>query len=143
MVTTRTLAVSLAAIALLGAVSVPAFAYHGPQMFSVMAAPAQAQPGSPVLMLVSLKHASPSCAYSVEVSVTGPGGVSAQNSTIVNTNPAGNGAGSVLFPDAFTGTGSTAAQGTYQVTASFQCQYTYVAGAASTSFVVRTSNGRH
>lgn len=137
----RTLSISLAAIALLGLVAVPSFASHGPDMFQVKAAPNQVQPGNPVLIIVSLKHASPSCAYSVMVHVTGPEGMSAREQLSVMTNKAGNAVGFALYPDGFTGSASTSAEGTYTASASFQCQYTYVSGSASATFVVRENEG--
>lgn len=141
-ISARRLSVSLAAIALLGLVAVPSFAAHGPTRFNVIAAPRQVQPGNPVLIIVLIKHASPSCAYTVLVRVAGPEGM-ARHKLSVMTNKAGNGIGFALYPDSFTGAASTSDSGTYTAFASFQCQYTYVSGAASAAFVVRESEGHH
>ena len=131
---------ALGAVVLLGLVAIPSFAAHGGgnghDTYRIIAAPGVVSPGHPVLMIVFLHHASPSCAYAVTITVTGPGGVSAQDQFTVNSQRQGNGIGIALFPDQFTGLASTMNPGLYHVSASFQCQYTYVSGAASTTFVV-------
>ncbi len=125
--------VGIATIALLAIVAIPTIAAPASQTYQVAAAPNNVNSGLPVMITATVKQGIPNCAYAVTLSVTGPG-TSATDQITVNTMSGGNGHTSVSFPANFTGTGSTTAKGTYDVTASFACNY--VTGSASTTFTV-------
>ncbi len=130
----KTLAVALAAAALITIVAIPTFAAPASQTYQVSTAPQRLLSGMPTQITATLKQAQPGCAYAVTISVSGPGGVSATDTTIVNTQAGGNGHTAVSFPSDFTGTANTNTVGTYTVTASLSCNY--VTGTASTTFTV-------
>lgn len=132
----KRIAVVLATVALLAIVAVPSFAEHHDSPYQVSANPKEIHMGQSTKITVTLKEAIPSCAFAATISVTGPGGVSAKDTITVNTNKDGNGHGSATFPSGFTGTANTNTHGTYHVSVSLHCQYTYVTNAASTTFVV-------
>ncbi len=132
----KTMTVVLATVALLAIVAIPSFAAPASQTYQVMTAPNRLLSGSPTMITATVKQGQPGCAYTATISVTGPGGVSATDQVTVQAMAGGNGHTSVSFPADFTGTANTNAVGTYTVNVSFQCTYTYVTGAASTTFVV-------
>jgi hypothetical protein len=130
----RTLAVALIAVAILTVVAMPTFAAPASETYQVATDKNHLQPGDTLRVIATIKQATPGCAYSVTLSVTGPGGVSATDQITVNTLAGGNGHTPASFPSDFSGIPNTDTAGTYSVTASFICNY--VTGSATTTFVV-------
>lgn len=134
--TGKTLAVLASTVALLAIVAIPTFAAPASQTYQVMTAPNRLLSGMPTQITATIKQGQPGCAYATTISVTGPGGVSAVDNVVVQTQAGGNGHTAVSFPANFTGTANTDTAGTYTVSVSFQCNYLYVTNAASTTFTV-------
>jgi hypothetical protein len=141
-VSKKSLGVVLLALVGLTISAIPSFGAPASQHFQVATVKSTIQSGQSVTVIPTIKRATPNCAYSVLLSVTGPGGVSAADTITVNTEAGGNGHGSATFPDDFTGTANTDAPGTYTVSATFTCGY-YATGAASSTFTVNAPGPRH
>jgi hypothetical protein len=129
------LGVAILAITALAIVALPGFAAPASQHYQVATDHKSVMSGESLRVIATIKQATPSCAYSVLLTVTGPGGVSATDTITVNTQAGGNGHTAVTFPDDFSGTANTNSAGTYSVSATFTCGY-YATGAASTTFTV-------
>lgn len=132
----KTATVAVVTVALLAIVAIPSIAAPASQTYQAMTAPKQLHAGASTQITATLKQAQPNCPYSTVISVTGPGGVSATDHVTVQTEAGGNGHTAVSFPSAFSGTANTNTVGTYTVSISFQCLYTYTTGVASTTFAV-------
>lgn len=134
-VSVKGLSVAILACAVLTIVSIPGFAAPASQHYQVATDKNNVQQGQSLRVIGTIKQAIPSCAYSVQVSVTGPGGVSATDTFTVNTEAGGNGHTAASFPSDFSGTANTNTPGTYSVSSTFTCGY--ATGAASSSFTVK------
>jgi hypothetical protein len=130
----KILAVTLVSAALMALISIPAFAAPASQTYQVATDKNMVLSGASLQVIATVKQAIPGCAYSTILTVTGPGGVSATDTVIVNAQAGGNGHTAASFPSDFTGTANTNTDGTYTVTASFTCGY--VTGSASNTFLV-------
>ncbi len=126
----------LAAIALVAIV--PTFAAPASQHFQVASDKNMVLAGGSLRIIATIKQAEPNCTYTVQLTVTGPGGVNASASTTVLTESGGNGVASVAFPSGFSGSANTATSGTYTVTATFSCGYS--TGSATNTFTVFNSS---
>ncbi len=116
----------------------PSFAAPASQHYQVATDKNIVQMGASLRVIATVKQATPNCAYSVLLTVTGPGGVSATDTVTVDTQAGGNGHTAASFPSDFTGTANTDTVGTYSVSATFTCGYTtYAAGSASSTFTVK------
>jgi hypothetical protein len=135
--TTRALAIAIVAVALLSAATLPALAAPASQTYQVTTDKKIDQAGQPLRVIATVKEGTPGCAYSVALTVTGPGGVSATDTLTLTTSAySGGGHASASFPSAFSGTASTKTPGKYTVTATFTCNY--ISGSATSSFTVQT-----
>jgi hypothetical protein len=136
---TKVLATALLAVVMITAVSIPALAAPASQTFQVLTDKKIDQPGAPVLIIAFVKQDSPSCDYSVQLTVTAPDGTTSNAVVQLSTRGGGNGHAFALFPNGFSSGASTSTPGTYNVSATFTCGYS--GGAASTSFVVVNPHG--
>ncbi len=123
-------------VAIITIVALPTFAAPASQTFQVTTDKKMVLAGLPLHVIATVKQATPDCAYSVNLKVTGPGGVSATDSVTVTTEAGGNGHTAAPFPSGFTGTANTNTAGTYTVTATFACGYSYSTGVVSSTFTV-------
>lgn len=126
----------LTVAALASIVIIPTFAAPASQHFQVATDKNMVLSGLPLRVIATIKQATPNCAYTVNLQVTGPGGVSATDTVTVTTEAGGNGHTAAAFPADFTGTANTNTVGTYTVTATFACGYSYSTGQASATFTV-------
>ncbi len=134
MKTRKSLGIALLALAAVAVVALPIFAAPASQHYQVATDKNNVLSGQPLRVIATIKQATPNCAYSVLLTVTGPGGVSATDTVTVNTQAGGNGHTAASFPADFSGTANTNTVGTYTVSATFTCGY--ATGAASTTFTV-------
>jgi hypothetical protein len=121
---------------LLTVAALPGFAAPASQTYQVSTNKNIDQKGQPVLVTATVKLGVPTCTYSVTLTVSGPGGVLATDTTTLATLSGGSGHVSATFPTAFSGVANTNTPGTYTVTAAFLCGYTV--GTATNTFVVST-----
>lgn len=138
----KSVAVALLAIATLSIGILPGFAAPASEHYQVSTVTDTIQMGQSIVIMATIKQAAPNCDYSTLLSVTGPGGVSATDTITINTKAGGNGHGSAVFPDSFSGTANTNTAGTYTVVATFVCNY-YSSGAATTTFDVAGPGPQH
>ena len=131
--TGRSVAIALVSIVALTIAAVPIFAAPASQHYQVATNKNQVRPGETLTVTATIKQAAPGCAYSVLLTVSGPGGVSGTDSVTVGTEAGGNGHTAASLPADFGGA-DTNALGTYTVSATFTCGY--ATGAASTTFTV-------
>ncbi len=122
--------------AIVSIITVPTFAAPASQHYQVSTHKNNVLSGAPLRVIATIKQATPNCAYTVDLKVTGPGGVSATATTTVTTAAGGNGHADVPFPSGFTGTANTNTVGTYTVTATFACGYSYSTGLVTSTFTV-------
>lgn len=130
----RSVAMALLATAALTIAAIPTFAAPASQHYQAATDKNAVNVGESLRVIATIKQASPGCAYTVLLSVTGPGGVSATDNIMVDTQAGGNGHTAASFPADFSGTANTNTPGTYSVSATFTCGYS--TGAASTTFTV-------
>jgi hypothetical protein len=106
---------------------------------SINAAPQTVVQGTPLNLIAKIDHSFPNAQITLTITVTGPpgSGIVGFKTVTMTTNPAGNGLVNLVYPftTPFTGTASTSALGTYQVTATFVLVYPIAT--ASTTFIVR------
>ena len=133
---TKGIAALLTVAALTSIVIVPTFAAPASQHFQVATDKKMVLMGLPLRVIATIKQATPDCAYTVNLQVTGPGGTSATDTVTVMTEAGGNGHTAAAFPSAFAGTANTNTPGTYTVTATFACGYSYSTGQATATFKV-------
>lgn len=122
--------------AIISIVAIPTFAAPASQHFQVTTDKKTVLAGLPLNVIATVKQATPSCAYTVNLKVTGPGGVSATDTVTVTTESGGNGHTSAPFPAGFSGIANTNTAGTYTVTATFACGYSSSTGQISSTFTV-------
>ncbi len=132
----KSIATGIFVATLLSLVVVPALAAPASQHYQVASDKNRVQVGGFLRIIATVKQAAPNCAYSVQLTVTGPGGVNANAVTTVNTEAGGNGHSSVPFPSGFSGTANLNTPGTYTVTATFTCGYSYSTAPATATFIV-------
>ena len=130
------IAALLTVAAITSIVIVPTFAAPASQHYQVTTDKKMVLSGLPLRVIATIKQATPDCAYTVDLRVTGPGGVSATDTVTVTTEAGGNGHAAAAFPGDFAGTASTSTAGTYTVTATFACGYSYSTGQATATFTV-------
>jgi len=132
---TRGIALALSVFATVSVFLLPAFAAPASDHYQVTTDKKMVQSGADLRVIATVKQAAPNCAYTVHLTVTGPGGVNAADTVTVNTEAGGNGHTAARFPADFSGTANTNTLGTYTVTATFACGY-YSIGASPASFTV-------
>ncbi len=135
LVSGRNIALVLSALTIVSVFLIPAFAAPASQHFQVSTDKKMVQSGADLRIIATIKQANSNCAYTVQLTVTGPGGVSATDTVVVNTEAGGNGHTAAHFPSDFSGTANTNTLGTYTVSATFTCGY-YSTGAAAATFTV-------
>jgi hypothetical protein len=135
---TKSLGIAALALAALTIVSLPTFAAPASQHYQVASDKDGVLAGGSVAVTSTIKQATPDCAYSVQLSVSGPGGVSATDSVTVTTQGGGDGNAAASFPSDFSGTANTNAPGTYTVSATFTCGY--ATGRVSGTFYVKSGH---
>lgn len=116
-------------------VIVPSFAAPASIPFQVATDKNSIPIGGSLRVIAFVKQAAPNCPYTVSISVTGPGGVSATDTITVMTTD-GNGHAAAAFPADFSGVANTNTAGTYTVSATFVCGYSYSTAPATTTFTV-------
>ncbi len=126
----RIAAAVVLAWAFVGLVVVPSFAAS--PLFQAQTDKNHIAQGESLTVFGILKHANPSCDYSVAFSVSGPDGSWSASSSI-RTSAQGSGRADVAFPEGFP-RADTNAVGAYTVTATFSCGYSI--GSATSSFLI-------
>jgi hypothetical protein len=135
MASTRKIALFVSAFTIASVFLMPTFAASASNHYQVTTDKKMVLSGADLRVIATVKQASPNCAYTVHLTVTGPGGVNAADTVTLNTEAGGNGHTAASFPADFSGTANTNTEGTYTVMATFACGY-YSEAAAPATFTV-------